>query len=117
MSLSAALAACTVRIPRACAARTMRTAISPRLAMKRVLIAITPSHLDIAEWLPRHHRVFVFDMEGDEPTGLLRHYSREGFHHLDKAKRVADGDGVALCLEHRLVGRGFAVEGAGDRGF
>src|SRR4029077_15793903 len=104
MSLSAELTAWTVQMPSALAARTMRTAISPRLATNSVLIGIGRSEVEVVEWLAGHHRVLVLHMERQQAPGRLRDHRRERLHHLDEPHRVADRDIVAHSLERRLIG-------------
>ena len=69
-------------------------------------------HLD--EQLAGHHRVFVIDCEFDDLAGGVGLHLDERLHHLDQADHLADGDLIALRLERRLVGRGLAIEGAGE---
>src|ERR1700733_609873 len=113
MSRSAALTACTVSMPSSLAARMMRTAISPRLAMNSLRIAMA-SALDIVERLAGHHSILVFDMKGDELAGFFRDDGGERLHHFDQTHRLADSDRITLLLERRLAGGGRAVERAGD---
>src|ERR1700683_442255 len=116
ISRSAELAAWTVRMPSAFAARMMRTAISPRLAMNNVLIGIRRSDVEVVERLAGHHRVLVFHMGRQQAPGRLSDHRRECLHHLDEPQSVANRDMVALPFERRLIGRGFAKEGARYRG-
>src|SRR6185437_4752101 len=114
---SASLYAWTVLIPSSRAARMIRTAISPRLAIRSVLMVAMASTLvlDVSDRLTRHDRFFVVDQELDDLAGELRLYLVKRLHHFDKADRIASGDPVALGLERRRIRRGPAVESAGER--
>src|SRR5258708_5644193 len=114
---SASLYAWTVLIPSSRAARMIRTAISPRLAIRSVLIAAMASTLilDVCDWLTGHDRFFVVDQELDDLAAELRFYFVKRLHHFDKADRFPCDNPVALCLERWGVRRGPAVESAGER--
>src|SRR3981189_1307545 len=107
----------TVLIPSSRAARMIRTAISPRLAIRSVLIAaMAPTLiLDVSDRLTRHDRFFVVHQELDDLAAELRLYCVKRLHHFDKTDRVASGDAVALGLERRGIRRGSAIESAGKR--
>src|SRR6185312_10976285 len=94
---SAALYAWTVLIPSSRAARLIRTAITPRLAIRCVSIAAIASTLILAssDRLTRHDGFFVVDQEFDDLAAELRLYCVERLHHFDKADCVACGDAVA----------------------
>src|SRR5215475_585319 len=114
---SASLYAWTVLIPSSRAARMIRTAISPRLAIRSVLIAVMAWTLifDVSDRLTCHDRFFVFDEEFDDLAAELGLDRVKRLHHFDKADGVACGDAVALGLERRGIRRGSAVESAGKR--
>src|SRR5262245_59456206 len=118
ISRSASLMACTVLMPSPRAARMIRTAISPRLAMSSLAIAmIRParSALQLDEGLAGHDRLFVLDEEPDVLPGLLGGNRRERLHDLDQSDGVTDRHGVAVVLEWRLIRRRPPVEDAGNR--
>src|SRR5258707_9568951 len=94
-----------------------RTAFSPGLAIRGVLIAaMAPTlTLDVSDRLTRHDRFFVVDQELDDLAAELRLYCVKRLHHFDKTDRVACGDAVALGLERRGIPRGSAIESAGKR--
>src|SRR5262245_42896309 len=117
ISRSASLTACTVLMPSSRAARVMRTAISPRLAMSSLAIGmILPgcSALQLDERLARHDRLLVLDEEPGVSPGLFGGNGREGLHDLDEPDGVTHGDGVAVVLERRLIRCRPPVEDAGD---
>src|SRR5581483_1931246 len=99
-------------MPSSRAARWMRTAISPRLAIKsreKVILR------NLDERLTRHDGLFIFGDELDDLARRLGMHFDEILHHLDQADNVADRDGIAFRFERRLVGRGLAIESAGER--
>src|SRR5688500_11044735 len=104
-------------MPSSRAARMMRTAISPRLAMSNVSMAMPPqsSNFDFRQRLAGHHGIFVLGRESDDPARLIRLHLVEGFHHLDEADDVADRHMVAFILVGRLIGRGLSVESSRKR--
>src|SRR5262245_12341140 len=101
-SASAVLWTCTVLMPSSCAARMMRTAISPRLAM-RSFFSATPSR-QFGQRLAGHDGVLVVGQEFHDLARLGRLHLVEGLHHFDEADDVADRDSVTLVLVDRLVG-------------
>src|SRR6186997_417411 len=101
-SLSAVLCACTVRMPSSRAARMMRTAISPRLAMRSFFIGMRGLSLHVGQRLAGHDGVFVLGVELHDLAGESRLHLVEGFHHLDQADHVTHGNRVALVLVDRL---------------
>src|SRR5437762_12195306 len=102
-------------MPSSRAARTMRTAISPRLPMRslRIMDGWVASNVDLGDRLTGHHGVLVLGKEAHELAGQARLHLVERFHDLDQADRVVLRDGVAVGFVGRLVGRGLAVEDAG----
>src|SRR5215471_9016318 len=95
----------------------IRTAISPRLAIRSVLIAAMASTLilEVGDWLARHDRFFIVDQELNDLAAELRFYRVKRLHHLDEADRFTCGDAVALGLVRRGIRRRLAVEGARQR--
>src|SRR5688500_9912019 len=102
-----------VWMPSSRAARMMRTAISPRLAMSRRLIKMLD--LDFGQGLAGHHRVLVVDQELHDLAGDGGLHLVEAFHDFDEADDLSRRDLVAVRLVDRLVRRRLAVEGAGER--
>src|SRR5262245_24008346 len=83
------------------AARKMRTAISPRLAMRSFLIAIemrTASNVDFGDRLPGHNGLFVLSQEPQDLARGAGFHLVERFHHLNEADRVAVRDHVTVVL-------------------
>src|SRR5258708_26717601 len=109
-SASAVLWACTVRSPSSRAARIMRTAISPRLAMRSVRIAIS-SNVENDQRVTGVNRPFVFDEKFRNPPGGVGLHLVERLHHLDQADDIAGRDRVAVFLVGRLVRGRPAEEG------
>src|SRR5882757_1286342 len=123
-SLSALLQTCTVAIPSSRAARLIRTAISPRLAMRSFLMVMNAglgsnlgsnlgSHVDLGDRLAGHHGFLILRQEAHDLARRTGLHLIERFHHLDQADGVIFRDGVAGGLVVRLVGGGLAVEDAG----
>src|SRR6185437_14650663 len=116
LSRSASLNTATVLRPSSRAAWMMRTAISPRLAM-RSLSNIGPERdkavsagLDQQQRLPRLDRPLVLDEEAHDLAGGVGMDLGELLHDLDEADDVALFDAVPVLLVGRRVGRGTAVE-------
>src|SRR5258708_1471205 len=98
-SLSALLCTCTVAMPSSRAARMMRTAISPRLAMRSlrmVMNGLDASNVDLGNRLAGHHRVLVLRQEAHDLAGQAGLDLIERLHDLDQADRVVFHDGVAI---------------------
>src|SRR3979411_2503710 len=71
-SLSALLWTCTVAMPSSRAARMMRTAISPRLAMRSlwmVMDGLKASNVDLGDWLTGHHGLLILGKEAHDLAG------------------------------------------------
>src|SRR5437667_10515075 len=103
-------------MPSSRAARTMRTAISPRLAMRSlrmVVDGLAASNVDLGDRLTGHHGLLVLGEETYKLAGKARLHLVERLHDLDQADRVVLCDGVTIGFVGRLVGRGLAVEDAG----
>src|ERR1700738_1433693 len=91
----------------------MRTAISPRLAMRSfwiVMDGLNASNVNLGDWLARHHRILVLGKEANNLAGCARLHLVERLHHLDQADRVVFPDRVAVGFVGRLVRRWLAVE-------
>ena len=56
--------------------------------------------------------VIVLDMEDHDPARGFGSHRAERFHHLDETDGVARCNHVTNLLEHRLIGRSPAIEGA-----
>src|SRR5688500_691590 len=102
-----------VWMPSSRAARMMRTAISPRLAMSRRLIKMLD--LDLGQGLAGHDGILVVDQELHDLAGDIGLHLVEALHHFNKADDFAGRDLVAVRLVGRLVWRRLAVESAGKR--
>src|SRR5580692_10696333 len=116
-SLSALLCTCTVASPSSRAARMMRTAISPRLAIRSFLIVIgglRKLDFDFDNRLAGHDSVLVLRKEAHDLAGHARLHLIEGFHDLHEPDRVALRDRVAVGFVGRLVGCRLAIEDAGE---
>src|SRR5882724_7292812 len=112
-SLSALLWACTVARPNSRAARTTRTAISPRLAIRSLWIVMDgskASNLDLSDRLAGHHRLFILGEEAYDLAGCARLHLVERLHDFDEADGVLLRDRVAVGFVDRLVRRRLAVE-------
>src|SRR5471030_12423 len=114
-STSASLHAATVGIPSVLAARIIRTAISPRVAMNNLSMAcvmIAPSLVvECCDDLTRLHRITVFYVKGTEATGRPGGQFGKLLHDLDQANHRVGADVGADLDEVRRVRGGFAVEG------
>src|SRR4029077_14480902 len=112
-SLSAVEWTATVWMPISRQARWMRSAISPRLAMRTLSnIAAGPVLLDDHQRLAELHGLRVVDQH-------LRHRARlggldriEGLHRLDDEQRLCGSDLVADAHEHRFARFGREIGGS-----
>src|ERR1700751_2540713 len=105
-------------MPSSRAARMMRTAISPRLAMRSFLIAMemrTASNVDFGDRLPGHDGLLVLRQEPQDLAGSAGFHLVERFHDLNESDRIAVRDHVTVVLVGRLVRRRLAVEDARKR--
>src|ERR1700737_35564 len=112
-SLSALLETCTVAMPNSCAARMMRTAISPRLAMRSLWIVmdgLQASHVDLGDRLTGHHGLLILGKEAHDLARCACLHLVERLHDLDETNRVVLRDRVAIGFVGWLVRRGLAVE-------
>src|SRR6202051_2733847 len=103
-------------MPNSRAARMIRTAISPRLAMRSfwiVMDGLTGSDIDLGDRLAGHHRGLVLHKEAHDLAGYARLHFVERLHDLDEANRVFLRDRVAIGFVVRLVRCRLAVEYAG----
>src|ERR1700675_975433 len=88
----------------------MRTAISPRLAMRSLWIVmdgLKASNVDLGDGLTGHHGLLILGKEAHDLAGCACLHLVERLHDLDEA------DGVAVGFVVRLVRRRLAVEYAG----
>src|SRR6185503_14235345 len=117
LSRSASLCTATVSSPSSRAARMIRTAISPRLAISSRLkrSATRSSRLDDGERLPRLDGAFVLDQEAHDPAGRVGRHFAELLHDFDQPDRVTGFDRVAFLDVGLGVRRGLAVKGPGKR--
>src|SRR6202040_739623 len=112
-SASAVECTATAGIPSSLHARSTRSAISPRFAM-RILSNITPTPASFDD----HQRLAVFDrlpvLEKNlrHRAGARRRDLVERLHRLDDQQRVADRDRAADVDEGLGAGLGRAIGGA-----
>src|SRR5690349_20181221 len=111
-SASAVECTATVAMPSSLAARRMRSAISPRLAM-RILSNIRL--LDHQKRLAVFDRRAVFDEDRRDGAGTRRDDLVEGLHGLDEEHLVAGFDFRAHLDEGLGLGGGLAESGADHR--
>src|SRR5882724_2855458 len=103
-------------MPSSRAARIMRTAISPRLAMRSLWIVmegLKASNVDLGDRLTGHHGLFIFGKEAHDPARRACLDLVERLHDLDQADGVVLRGHVAIGLVVWLVRRWFAVEDTG----
>src|SRR5437899_3389996 len=118
-SLSAVEWTATVWMPISRQARWMRSAISPRLAIRTLSNIACCALFDDHQRLAKLHRLGVLDQDAHHGAGLGRLDRIEGLHRLDDQERlacrhlVADGDEVGLAGLGREVGR--TDDGGGHR--
>src|SRR4051812_14376383 len=110
-SRSAVEETATASIPRSWQARTMRTAASPRFAIRtRFSIAARSHRLELEERLSVLDRLGVVNQDAADDPGVVGLELVEQLHRLEDAERLADLDPVALVDERGLRGRRRAVE-------
>src|SRR5271168_1146550 len=100
-------------MPSSRAARIMRTAISPRLAMSSfwiVMDGLNASNVDLGDRLPRHHGILVLGKEAYDLASRARLHLVERLHHLDQADGVVFPDHVAIGFVDWLVQCWLAVK-------
>src|ERR1700733_7933362 len=91
----------------------MRTAISPRLAMRILWIVmdgLQTSNVDLGDRLTGHHGLFILDKETHDPADRACLHLVERLHDLDEADRIVLRDGIAIGFVVRLVRRRLAIE-------
>src|SRR6478672_1788824 len=98
-------------MPRSWQARTIRTAASPRFAI-RTRFNTMSDRLELEERLPVLDRLAVVDHDAADDAGVVGLVLVEQLHRLEDAQRLAHLDPVALVHEGGLGGRRRAVEGA-----
>src|ERR1700737_3824615 len=97
----------------------MRTAISPRLAMRSLWIVMDgskASNVDLGDRLTGHHGLLILGKEAHDLARCACLPLVERLHDLDQANRVVLRDRVAIGFVVRLVRRGLAVEYAWEGG-
>src|ERR1700704_2337368 len=100
-------------MPSSRAARIIRTAISPRLAMRSlwmVMDGLTASNVDLGDRLTGHHRLLILGKEAHDPARCAGLDLVERLHDLDEANRVIFRDRVTVGFVGWLVRRWLAVE-------
>src|SRR6516164_4701083 len=104
-SWSAVECTATVLIPISRQARWMRSAISPRLAIRTLSnIAGGAGLLDDHQRLAELHRLRIVDQHLRQRAGLGGLDGIEGLHRLDDQQGLPGRDLVADIDEHRLAG-------------
>src|ERR1700690_2875938 len=88
-SASAVECTATVAMPSSLQARSTRSAISPRLAIRILSNIQTPRSLDDHQRLAVFHRAAVLDQDLDHRAGARRRDLVHGLHRLDDEERVA----------------------------
>src|SRR3954463_4135004 len=94
-SLSAVECTATVWMPISRQARWMRSAISPRLAIRTLSNIVGLVLLDDHQWFAEFHRLGIVDQDLLEHAGLGRLDRIEGLHRLDDEQRLSGNDLVA----------------------
>src|ERR1700680_811224 len=110
-SASAVEWAATVAIPSSLHARRMRSAISPRLAI-RILSNISPLSFDDQERLTVFHRLRVLDQNALDAGGALRRNRVHGLQRCTLKERLALAHLLAFLDEGLCPGLGRQVHGA-----
>src|SRR5687767_11239239 len=108
-SVSASECTTTVRMPSSRQARWMRSAISPRLAIR---IFSNIGLRQDEQWLSVLHRLAILDQDGLDRAGRVGLDLVHQLHRFDDADRLPLLHGMADLDEHLRVGRGRAIEGA-----
>src|SRR6202048_3118577 len=91
----------------------MRTAISPRLAMRSLWIVmdgLQASHVDLGDRLTGHHGLLILGKEAADLARCACLHLVERLHDLDETNRVVLRDRVAIGFVGWLARRGLAVE-------
>src|SRR5260370_16904693 len=99
----------------------MRTAISPRLAMRSLWIVmdgLRASHVDLGDRLTGHHGLLILGKEAHDLARCACLHLVERLHDLDETNRVVMRDRVAIgfvgWLGLRLLAVEFSCEGRKD---
>src|SRR5260370_4307604 len=90
----------------------MRTAISPRLAMRSLWIVmdcLQASHVDLCDRLTGHHGLLILGKEAQDLARCACLHLVERLHDLDETNRVVLRDRVALAFVAWLFQRAFSV--------
>src|SRR5688572_7259274 len=109
-SASAVECTATVAMPSSLQARRMRSAISPRLAMR--ILSNIAALFDDEQRLAVFHRLAVLDEDRRHGPGAGGDDVVEGLHRLDEQELVADLDAGTDVDEGFRLRRGFSVGGA-----
>src|SRR5260370_11232719 len=91
----------------------MRTAISPRLAMRSLWIVmdgLQASHVDLGDRLTGHHGLLILGKEAHDLARCACLHLVERLHDLDETNRVVLRDRVAIGFVGWLVRPWLAVE-------
>src|SRR3984893_6639359 len=91
----------------------MRTAISPRLAMRSLWIvmdSLKTSNVDLGDRLTGHHGLLILGKEAHDLAGCACLHLVERLHDLDQANGVVLRDRVAFGFVGWFVRRRLAVE-------
>src|ERR1700680_1229343 len=110
-SASAVECTATVAMPSSLHARRMRSAISPRLAI-RILSNISPASLDDQERLAVFHRLRVLDQNALDAAGPWRRDRVHGLHRLHYEERLTLAHFTAFLDEGFRSGLGRHVHRA-----
>src|SRR5258707_4749571 len=96
----------------------MRTAISPRLAMRSLWIVmdgLQTSNVDLGDRLTGHDGLLILGKEAHDLAGCACFHLVERLHDLDEANRIVLRDRVAIGFVGRLFRRWLAVGYAKER--
>src|ERR1700687_6081145 len=96
----------------------MRTAISPRLAMRSLWIVmdgLQASHFDLGDRLTAHPGLVILGKEAHYLARCACLHLVERLHDLDETNRVVIRDRVAIGFVGWVVRGGLAVEYARER--
>ena len=95
--------------------RTMRTAISPRLATRSLSNTRGSRGFDDQDGLSRLDRCLILDEEAHDLAAGVGMDFGELFHHLDQADDFAVSDPIAVLLVGRLFRRRPPIKNSGQR--
>src|SRR5262245_4815998 len=105
-SASAVECTATVAIPSSLHARSTRSAISPRFAIRILSNMRTQSSFEDHQRLAELHRLAVFDQDARDLAGPRRRNRVHGLHGLDDQDRLASGDFGSFVDEGLRAGLG-----------